>query len=186
MGVPASSPEPVLGSRWREGRTQAAVGGSISSADARVAEGGPIAHDGSGSDDDGDTLTHAWTQIAGATVSLSCANTANPSFTAPSSAATLTFSLTVRDGVNASAVDSMTVAVRQPADRTSSIGSSTIEAKSRTAGKAIAPFILPSATGGDAPVSHGAGGLPKGVVVSPELKVSGMPIRTGAGTAMTR
>ncbi len=245
-------------------------------ADRAVNAGASVTLSGSGSDPEKQSLTYAWAQTSGTSVTLSGASTASASFTAPDSAATLTFSLTVGDGVKTSAADSVTVTVRPPADRTPSFGSAAIAAKSWTAGKpiaefpapaatggdgalsyaarglpggvrlridsgtrvfsgapasagsgtatlavrdsdgdidtvsfawtvaanatpsfgaasvpaqawtagkAIAPFTLPSATGGDAPVSHGAGGLPKGVVVSPELKVSGMPIRTGAGTA---
>ena len=152
-------------------------------ADRTVPAGASVTLSGSGSDPEKQSLTYAWAQTLGTSVTLSGASTASASFTAPDSAATLTFSLTVGDGVNTSAADSVTVTVRPPADRTPSFGAASVPAQAWTAGKAIAPFTLPSATGGDAPVSHGAGGLPKGVAVSPELKVSGMPTRTGAGTA---
>jgi len=53
-------------------------------------------------DPDGQALTYAWTQTAGAAVTLTGANTAHPTFTAPtvpsgSPAMTLTFSLVVSD-----------------------------------------------------------------------------------------
>src|SRR6185295_1670620 len=63
------------------------------------------------------TLTYAWTQISGPAVTLAAANTASPTFTAPTldnggSNATLTFQLTVghaADGVTATATTNVTV-----------------------------------------------------------------------------
>ena len=49
------------------------------------------------SDPNGDTLSYAWTQTAGPSVTLTGANTATPSFTAPAGPATLTFQLQVCD-----------------------------------------------------------------------------------------
>jgi hypothetical protein len=70
--------------------------------------------DGSGSTDlNGDPLTYAWTQTAGPVVLLDLANPIQPTFTVPSvgaSGMTLTFELTVRDGLD-SAVDTVTVRV---------------------------------------------------------------------------
>jgi LmbE family N-acetylglucosaminyl deacetylase len=57
--------------------------------------------DGSASSDpdSGDTLSYSWEQTGGTpTVSLDSTNPAKPSFTAPASANTLTFKLTVSDG----------------------------------------------------------------------------------------
>jgi len=57
--------------------------------------------DGTGSSDqDGDLLSYRWSQISGPTVSLSNAQTAHPSFTAPAVSAltTLKFRLIVNDG----------------------------------------------------------------------------------------
>ena len=91
---------------------------------APVAEAGPdqtvdagdeVSLDGSGSsDEDDDTLTYAWTQSSGPSVTLSDASSANPSFTAPNGDATLVFSLTVNDGTADSAADTVTVTVVVP------------------------------------------------------------------------
>lgn len=75
--------------------------------DQSVAEGAPVALDGSSSyDDDGDALTYAWAQVGGPAVTLGGANTSSPSFTAPivgsggapGVVATLVFQLSVNDG----------------------------------------------------------------------------------------
>ena len=70
--------------------------------------------DGSGSSDiDGDTLTYAWTQTDGASVTLSSSTAASPTFTAPATldGDTLTFSLTVNDGALDSTADTVDVTV---------------------------------------------------------------------------
>ena len=74
---------------------------------APVADAGPdqsqevsqtVTLDGSGSsDDNGDALTYGWAQTGGPSVTLSDAAAESPSFTAPGSAAVLTFSLVVTD-----------------------------------------------------------------------------------------
>ncbi len=67
--------------------------------DQTVAEGQSVSLDGSGSNDpDGDALSYSWTQVAGTSVTLTGANSANPSFTSPTVAIggeTLTFQLAV-------------------------------------------------------------------------------------------
>ncbi|UOG90774.1 MAG: DUF1566 domain-containing protein [Candidatus Thiothrix sulfatifontis] len=71
--------------------------------------------DGSASaDSDGSIASYAWVQTAGATVTLSGANTAKPTFTAPEVVAdeTLTFELTVTDNHGATAKDSVSVVVK--------------------------------------------------------------------------
>ena len=79
-----------------------------------VSTGAAVTLDGSGSSDpDGDALTFGWVQTAGPAVTLSSASVANPSFTAPGAASSLTFRLTVGDG-QATATDTVTVTVTAP------------------------------------------------------------------------
>ncbi len=81
--------------------------------DQTVAPGASVTLDASGSTDpDGDTLTYAWTQPAGPSVTLSTTTAASPTFTAPSSATTLTFRVTVTDGRGGSDSDTVTIRVR--------------------------------------------------------------------------
>lgn len=72
--------------------------------DQIVAEAAPVQLDGSGSyDPDGEGLVYQWYQTAGPLVQLSDPTAVTPSFTAPivgSTGATLTFELTVSDGID--------------------------------------------------------------------------------------
>ena len=61
----------------------------------RVATGAAVALAGSSSSPWGTNVTYAWRQASGATVTLTGADTARPSFTAPSTAGDLAFTLTV-------------------------------------------------------------------------------------------
>jgi len=83
-----------------------------------VKEHTPVALDGRGSTDpEGDTLTYAWEQLTGPTVTLSGANTAQPGFTAPDVAADslVTFQLTVSDGeLSSTATVDITVVNNRP------------------------------------------------------------------------
>jgi len=82
-------------------------------ADQSVDEGAVVTLDGTGSSDaDTDPLNYNWTQLSGPAVTLSDADTAMPSFTAPqvSSQQMLVFELTVDDGTD-NASDTVTVTV---------------------------------------------------------------------------
>ncbi|RZV38362.1 MAG: hypothetical protein EX272_02920 [Chromatiales bacterium] len=85
--------------------------------DQNVAESSNVDLDGSGSSDpDGDMLSYSWIQTGGQNVTLTGANTAQPSFTSPNVAAgspeTLTFELTVDDGAD-NATDSVDIVVAE-------------------------------------------------------------------------
>src|SRR5690606_17673400 len=83
--------------------------------DQTVTAGRTVTLDGSGSSDpDGHTpLTYGWTQTGGPIVTLSSAGVVSPTFLAPNSAVTLTFSLTVTDslGLAGASPDEVTVTV---------------------------------------------------------------------------
>ena len=83
-------------------------------ADQTVQEGSPVVLSGANSyDPDAEAITFSWVQTAGTAVSLSGANTASPSFIAPSvgpGGVTLIFQLTASDGID-SATDSVNVFV---------------------------------------------------------------------------
>lgn len=154
--------------------------------DRTVDAGASVTLSGSGRDPEGQPLSYAWTQTSGASVSLGGASTAAPSFTAPDSGDTLVFSLTVSDGVNTSAADSVTVTVRA-VDRRPTFGTVAVPAQSWTANEEIAEFAAPMASGGDGPLAYGASGLPSGVrlIKSSDRHVfSGTPTTAGTGTAV--
>ena len=82
-----------------------------------VQTGATVTLNGTGSSDPGGkSLTYQWTQTGGAAVTLSSSTAAQPTFTAPSSAATLTFQLVVNNGTASSspATVTITVAAAQP------------------------------------------------------------------------
>jgi len=68
-----------------------------------VSRGSLVSLDGSRSfDPDGDRIiSYSWVQTSGTPVTLTGANTATPTFTAPTGATSLVFSLTVTDSTGA-------------------------------------------------------------------------------------
>lgn len=85
-------------------------------ADQTVDEHGAVLLNASASSDpDGDSLSHAWTQISGPAVALIDATTASPSFTAPFTSpggTDLTFAVTVNDGYGGLSTDTLVVHVQ--------------------------------------------------------------------------
>jgi len=83
--------------------------------DQMVASGATVNLDGTGSSDpDSDPLTYSWTQIGGPAVTLTGADTAMPSFTAPTGPTTLVFDLEVCDGEPLCDTDTVAVTVDAP------------------------------------------------------------------------
>ncbi len=62
-----------------------------------VNTGATVSLQGSATDADSTSLTYAWEQVSGTTVTLGQADTPTAEFTAPNAAAELSFSLTVTD-----------------------------------------------------------------------------------------
>lgn len=88
-----------------------------------VSPGTAVTLNGSASSDEsGHTLGYRWSQTSGPTVTLTASTTAEPTFVAPSSKATMTFSLVVRDGLTESKTDSVTVKVNSPEPPLASAG----------------------------------------------------------------
>ena len=86
--------------------------------DQTVRTGRTVYLDGTGSfDPDGYSLTYSWSQILGRTVTLSDSTRPTPSFTAPSSSATLVFGLTVTDDDSPPLSDTVTITDAPPPNR---------------------------------------------------------------------
>ena len=93
------------------------------SPDRTVATGATVTLDGSASTDpEGEALTWTWIQTGGTTVNLYSTTPDRPTFTAPSSPATLTFSLVVTAGGKTSAADTVTITVQASTAPTANAG----------------------------------------------------------------
>ena len=80
--------------------------------------------------------------------------------------------------------DSLSVTVSSPpADPMPDFGDATVSAKNWKQNTAVTAFTVPAATGGDAPLSYSASGLPSGVSMNASRSVSGTPTAAGMGTA---
>jgi hypothetical protein len=77
-------------------------------------------------------LTYAWTQTGGSSVTLSSATAVQPTFTAPTGPATLTFQLVVNDGTVNSSPASVTITVSASAP-TNIAGQASVTASSQNA-----------------------------------------------------
>lgn len=120
--------------------------------DQSVTTGATVVLNGAGSyDSDGTISSYSWAQTAGTAVTLTNATSANPSFTAPASASTLTFSLTVTDNDGAtSTADTVSIAVTPASSfvRQSSLaGSAAVGSRSYTIPGANTVFV--ATTGND-------------------------------------
>jgi len=99
--------------------------------DQTPTEGATVTLDASGSsDEDGNSMTYAWTQDSGTTMSLSDTTSATPSFSAPEATANyaLVFIVTVSDGVGGSDTDSVTITVQADNDAPSITSSGVLSA----------------------------------------------------------
>jgi hypothetical protein len=75
-------------------------------------------HGEESSDDDASTLTYAWQQTSGTTITLSDSQIAAPTFSSPGNNNILTFQLTVTDASGASASDSVQIEFTDPIEPT--------------------------------------------------------------------
>ena len=148
--------------------------------DRTVAGVSRVALDASGSTDpEGESLTYQWQQAEGPTVVLSSPSSPRPTFTTPTASgeAVLVFSLVVTDERGApSAPDQVSVTVANSAAPT--FGDASIGPLAYVVGEPIAPFTLPTAIGGDRPVSYRLQplALPDGLALAvEERRISGTP-----------
>jgi K319L-like, PKD domain len=123
--------------------------------DQTVAPGALVTLDGTGSTDPEDeALTYAWTQLSGPAVTLTGADTANPTFTAPASG-TLEFQLEVCDEANPDSLcstDTVMVTVQPPAEEVDAAGDVIVKGKVHKKTDHKVYFLL-VANLGDSPIT---------------------------------
>ena len=156
--MPTFGTASVSAKRWKENRTIAAF-----TVPAATGGDAPLSYSADGLPD-GVTMSGA-REVSGA----------------PTAAGSGTATVTVSDDDDDTATLEFTWTVDE--DLTPTFGSATVTAKSWTRNRAIAAFTVPSATGGDAPLSYTARDLPAGVTMSSARRVSGTPTAAGSGTA---
>lgn len=88
---------------------------------------------GSGSDPENQPLSYQWQQVSGSNVTINNANNSQASFTAPSAAGTLEFSLTITDDFGLSRSDNIIITV---------IASTTTAAASSSGGGSVSELLL--------------------------------------------
>ncbi|MDR1727550.1 MAG: CotH kinase family protein [Acidobacteriota bacterium] len=178
-GEDVSGPDTVLVSTYVvKPEADAGVGGTATVGETVTLDGG------ASSDPQDYPLSYTWTLLSttpgGISVTLSGAATSRPTFT-PAVAGTYVFQLVVNNGVYASAP--ATVVIEASARPLASTGDYSIPAS--TVGAPIAPVdVAGGVSGGTAPYSFAASGLPAGITVSATGVVSGTPTTAqAAGTA---
>jgi hypothetical protein len=153
--------------------------------DQSVNPGVAVTLNGSATDGDlpADTLTFAWTQTAGTAVTLTGANTATPTFTAPGAAGDLTFSLTVTDQAGKTSTDSVTVTVVQITDLTGLV----IVNGPVTSSKTAKNFVFKVTNLGTSPTTINVGDVTSSVDVNGtatgSVSVAGLPVTIGPGAS---
>ena len=106
-----------------------------------VNPGDTVQLDGSASTDSGASPTYQWTQTAGPNVGLSSSTAVKPTFTAPSSATTLTFSLVVKDGSQTSTADTVNVIVSSGSSDIAPNATVTASSQSTSSGQTAAKAV---------------------------------------------
>ena len=129
--------------------------------DRTVDPGEAVMLDGSGSSDPGgDELVYSWTQVSGWAVTIAGADTATASFTVPERPGDRVFRLTVTDPGGLSAFDEVVVRVR---DAAPGFGAARVPSLTLVPGEAMAPVVLPEATGGTGDLTYVLASDPAGL-----------------------